>query len=88
MIKLLNIGHNTAGIEVVFDTEEKLFRVTTDSKGGNNERIVEFNDPEAAAAEVMNMAETYNLCHKLPIAHMAEPEGLALFFEKKTRDAS
>lgn len=66
MKKILNIGHTWAGIEVTFDTVERLFRVTTDSKGGKNERVVEFNDPAATASEVMTMAETHSLTHRLP----------------------
>lgn len=83
MKSLLNIGHMYAGILVEFDPEERLFRVTTDSKGGNNERVVEFNSPEAAAAEVINMASTHALSYKLPRdRHIT----LSVWLESKAND--
>lgn len=87
MKSLINIGHMYAGIEVLWDQEERLFRVTTDSKGGNNERVVEFNSPDAAAAEIINMASTHALSYKLPAAAM-NTRLLAVWLEEKIIDVS
>lgn len=88
MIKrLINIGHMYAGIEVCYDYGEALFRVTTDSKGGNNERVVEFNSPDSAAAEILNMANIHALSYKLPAAAMTF-RLLSEWLEEKILDVS
>lgn len=83
MKTLINIGHMYAGLTVEFDEEERLFRVTTDSKGGNEERIVEFNSPDAAAAEVLTQASLLSLSYKLPRDHHMT---LSVWLESKAND--